>query len=93
MVAGKSFNGKFTVKIWFSDRAFYVTIADADIASLKCLSMHYLVSIWTTYRLNLNKIVWSEIYKILSFLTKNGYHLLQSVDAILENVSVTETIV
>ena len=30
-VARKSF--KFTAKNWFSDRAFYVTIADADIGS------------------------------------------------------------
>ena len=34
MVARKSLNGKFTAK---SDRAFYVTIADADIGSLKSL--------------------------------------------------------
>ena len=33
-VAGKSFNGKFTAK---TDRVFYVTIADADIGSLKPL--------------------------------------------------------
>ena len=30
-VAGKSLNGKFTPKNWFSDRVFYVTIADTDI--------------------------------------------------------------
>ena len=36
-VAGMSFNGKFTAKIVFSDRVFYVTIADADIGSLKSL--------------------------------------------------------
>ena len=36
-VARKSFNGKFTTKI-DSDRAFYVTIADADIGSLKSRS-------------------------------------------------------
>ena len=36
-VAGKKFNGKFTAKYWFSDRVFYVTIADADIRSLKSL--------------------------------------------------------
>ena len=36
-VARKSFNGKFTTKNWFSDRAFYVTIAIADIGSLKSL--------------------------------------------------------
>ena len=36
-VARKSFNSKFTAKINFSDRAFYVTIADADIGSPKSL--------------------------------------------------------
>ena len=30
-VARKSFNGKFTAKIDFSDQTFYFTIADADI--------------------------------------------------------------
>ena len=34
MIARKSFNGKFTAKI---DFPFYVTIADADIKSLKSL--------------------------------------------------------
>ena len=34
-VARRSFNGKFTAKIWFFDRAFYVTTSDADIGSLK----------------------------------------------------------
>ena len=36
-VVRKSFNGKFTAKIWFSDQAFYVTIADADTGGLKSL--------------------------------------------------------
>ena len=36
-VAGESFNGKFTAKNWFSDRVFYIAIADADIGSLKFL--------------------------------------------------------
>ena len=36
-VARKSFNGKFTAKIKFSDRVVHVTIADADIGSLKSL--------------------------------------------------------
>ena len=36
-VARKSFNGTFTAKFDFSDRAFHVTIADADIGSLKSL--------------------------------------------------------
>ena len=70
-VAVKSFDGKFTAKNLFSNWVFYVTIADADIASLS-LSIHYLVSIWITCRWNLNKIVWSYLYKILSFLAKNG---------------------
>ena len=34
-VARKSFNGKFTAKIEFSDRAFYVAITDSDIGSRK----------------------------------------------------------
>ena len=34
-VARKSFNCKFAAKIDFPDRAFYVTIANADIGSLK----------------------------------------------------------
>ena len=37
LVERKSFNGKFTAKKWFSDREFYVTIADADMGSLKSL--------------------------------------------------------
>ena len=34
MVTWKSFNGKFT---WFSNRAFYVTIPDANLESLNPL--------------------------------------------------------
>ena len=63
MVAGKSFNGKFTVKIDFPMGLFYVTITDADIGS-QGLSIHYLISIWVTCWWNLNKIVWSEQDKI-----------------------------
>ena len=38
MVAGKSYKGKFTLsKNWFSSRVFYITIANADIGSLKSL--------------------------------------------------------
>ena len=70
-VAGKSFNGTFTAKKIFSDRVFYVTIANADIGSLKPL--HSLFDKYLDHMLvKLNKIVWSELYKILSFLTKNG---------------------
>ena len=42
MVARKSFNGKFTAKIRFSDRAFYVTIADADADNEGLKSLHTL---------------------------------------------------
>ena len=75
---------------WFSDQVFYVTTADADIISLihplfnKCLD-HMLV--------NLNKILWSEPYKVCAFWQKMVNNCWQSVDAILEDVSVTETIV
>ena len=34
-VVGKSFYRKFTAKINFSDRVFYITIANADTKSLK----------------------------------------------------------
>ena len=37
MGARKSFNGKFTAKIYFPYQAFNVTITDADIGSLKSL--------------------------------------------------------
>ena len=36
-VATKSFDGKFTALNWFSDWAFYITIADDDTGSLKSL--------------------------------------------------------
>ena len=41
----------------------------------------------------LNKIVWFELYKILSCLAKMVNHFWPSFDAILEYVLVTETIV
>ena len=37
MIAGKSFNGKFTAKMDFPILYFYVTIADANIWSRKSL--------------------------------------------------------
>ena len=52
--------------------------------------IHYLISIWTTRWWNWSKIVWSEPYKILCFLTKMVNNFWRSVDAILEDVSVTE---
>ena len=36
-IARKNFYWQIYCKNWFSDRAFYVTIADADIGSLKSL--------------------------------------------------------
>ena len=41
-VAGKEFNSNFISKTYFSDRAFYVTIADADFESLN--SLHTLLA-------------------------------------------------
>ena len=82
-VAGKSFNGKFTAKIDFP--IGYVTITDADSGSLK--SLHYLNhadEIWTkSCGLNYTKIFWQKMVN----------NFWQSVDAILKDVSVTETIV
>ena len=40
-VTENSFNGIFTTKNCFSDQVFYVTIADADIGSLKCLNKFF----------------------------------------------------
>ena len=55
----------------FSDRAFYVTIADVDIGSQK--SLHTLFDKYLDHmQVNLNKIVWSKPNKILCFLTKTG---------------------
>ena len=45
---------------------------------------------------NLNKVVWSKLHEILSFLTKSRVfynHFWQRVGAILEDVSVAEIIV
>ena len=79
-------------KNWFSDRAFYATIADVDIGSQK--SLHTLFDKYLDHMLgNLNKVAWSELYKILSFLTKMVNLFWQTVDTILEHNSVTKTIV
>ena len=69
-VAGKSFYGKFIPKIDFPTGYFMLLIM-----TLKVLSrfIHYLISIWTTCWWNLNKIVWTELYKILIFLTKKKW--------------------
>ena len=57
-VARKSFNGKFTAK--FSDRAFYVPIANADIGSLK--SLHTLFDRYLDHvlvKFEQNRIFWT----------------------------------
>ena len=92
MVARKSFNGRFHCKNWFSDGTLYVTIADADIGSLK--SLH------TLFDENLdNMLVKFKQNCILrtiqnfAFWQKMVNNFWQSVDAILEDVSVIEAIV
>ena len=89
-VAGKSFKCKFTAKIDFPLGYYHRWCFTLEGLSL---SIHYLISIRTTCWWNLNKIVWFKLYKIMSFLTKMVNHFWQSVDAILKDVSVTETIV
>ena len=91
-VARKSFNSKFTAKNWFSERAFYVTIANADIVSLK--SFHALFDKYLDHML----VKWTKSYgpnyiKFWAFHRKMIKNFWQSVDAILEDFSVTETIV
>ena len=46
-VAGKSFNGKFTPKIDFPIRYFMLSLLILTLKVLS-LSIHYLISIWTT---------------------------------------------
>ena len=60
IAAGKSFNGKFVPKNWFSDGVFYVTIADTDIESLK--SLHTLFDKYLDQMLvkfEQNRMVWT----------------------------------
>ena len=93
-VARKRFNGIFTAKKkWFSDRAFHVTIADADIGSLK--SLHTLFDKYLDHMLvkyEQNRTV-QAIQNFVLFDKKMINNFWQSVDAILEDVYVTETIV
>ena len=95
-VAGKSSNGKFTAKIDFPVRYFMLPLLML-ILEVYSLSIHYLINIWTTCWWNLNKIVWFELYqkkkKNQPVDKRMVNHFLQSFDAILEDVSVTETIV
>ena len=79
----------------FSYRAFYVTIADVDTGSLK--SLHTLFDRYLDHvQVNFEQIVWFELFKIfLNFFfdKKMVNHFWQSIDTILEDVSVTETII
>ena len=71
-VTRESFNAKFTANIDVLIGYFMLyTIADADIGSLKFFHT-FLDSICTTCWCNLNKVVWSKLHKILSFLTESG---------------------
>ena len=78
--------GKFTAKTDF--QVFYVTIADADIRSLKLLDK-YLNRMLVKFEQNCMVIT----RKNLSFLKKMVNHFWQSVDVVLEDVSVTKIIV
>ena len=73
-VARKSINGK--LNRWFSDRAFYVNITDANVWSL---SIHYLKSIWTTCWWNLNKLVIHEIYTIFELFSEKVVNHFEKV--------------
>ena len=78
---------------WFSDRVFYITIADADIGSLNYLHTlfdKYLDHMLVKYE---KKSYGPKHKKCCDFLQKMVYNFWQSIDAILEDVSATETIV
>ena len=80
-------------KNWFSGQAFYVTIADADIGSLK--SLHTLFDKYLDHMLvefDHNCMV-RTIQNCELFHKKMINHFWLSFHAILEGVSVTETIV
>ena len=94
MVVRKSFNWQIYCKNWFFDRAFYVTrIADADIGSLK--SLHTLFDKYLDHLLVKfeQKSYGPNHTKFYAFWQKMVNNFWQSVDAILKDISVTETIV
>ena len=78
------FNGKFTAKDWFSDRVFYITIADADIGSPK--SLHTLFDKYLDHML----VRFEQNFEL--FDKKMLNHFWQSVNIILEDVYVTKII-
>ena len=69
-VAGKSLYGKFTAKIDFPIECFILPLLMLILEVLS-LSIHYL-KYFDHILTNFNKIVRSELYKIVSLLTKNG---------------------
>ena len=93
-VAVKSYNGKFTAKIDFPLGHFILpSIADADIGSLK--SLHTLFDKYLDHMLvnfEQNRMV-QTIQNFVLFDKKMVNHFWQSVDAILQDVSVVEAIV
>ena len=90
--ARKSFNGKFTVKIDFPIGNFMLPLLMLTLKVLS-LSIHYFLSIWTTCWWNLNKSYGPNYTKFWAFGQKMVNHFWKSVDAILKDVSVTETMV
>ena len=83
-VTRKSFNGNFTAKVEFSDRAFDVTITDADIGSRKSLHTVYMYLDHMLVKFKQNCMVRNKWN--LEFLVVN--HFKESVKDILEDVSV-----
>ena len=69
MPIGKSFFAVNLPNLFRAIQFQMLTLVFQCMKILKSLFIHYLVRIWITCWWNLNKIVWSKIYKILSFLT------------------------
>ena len=92
-VAQKNFDGKFTAKIDFPIGHFQnFTVADADIGNLK--SLYTLFDKYLEYilvKFERNRMV-QTIQNFVFFWQKMFNKFWQSVDASLEDVSVTETI-
>ena len=77
-------------KKWFFERAFYITIADANIGSQK--SLHTLFLKYLDHMLV--KFEQNQIIQNFELFDKKMVNYFwQNVDAILEDVSVTKTIV
>ena len=63
-------SGKSIFAVNLPLKLFPATVANADIGSL---SIHYLISIWTTCWWNLNIIVWSKLHEFLTFWWKKSF--------------------